>query len=143
MGTMGCGWWVRLRSVMCGGSVVCVCPDAAWAAPSQANLTLGASSHRGLTMGEPIDRCSMWPDQEDRCWGGLSVIWRSLHGFAWGYTQSGEPGCSAGCQLPPSVDHGGTYRWTLSPALPGVWQLGSEIPSYGEPIRRGISMPSV
>ena len=37
-------------------------------------------------MGEPIDRRSMWPDQEDRCRRGLGVNLASLSS-----TQSGEP----------------------------------------------------
>ena len=37
------------------------------ATPSQGCLTLGASSHREFTMGEPIDRCSMWLDLQERC----------------------------------------------------------------------------
>ena len=64
-------------------------------------------------MGEPIGWCSMWPDQEDRCRCDLGVYLTSLSS-----TQSGEP--DAGCQLPPTVDHGGTHRSTLSPTSPCV-----------------------
>ena len=97
----------------------------AWAAPSQGNLTLGDSSHRESTMGEPIVRRSIRPDQEDRCQGGLVINLASLSSS----TQSGE--ADARCQLSPRVDHGGTHRSTLSPASLRVWRSGSELPSYG------------
>ena len=54
---------------------------------------------------------------------------RSTPGSTWSNTQSGAP--DAECQLPPRVNHGGTHRSTFSPAPPGVWRSGSEIPSYG------------
>ena len=108
MGTVGI--WSGL--VVYGSSIVCVCPGAAWAAPSQGNLTLGDSSHRGLTMGKLIGQRSMLPDQEVRCQGGLGVDLASLSS-----TRSGEP--DAGCQLSPSVDHGGTHRSTLDTPEPG------------------------
>ena len=65
LGTIGYDW-VRLGSVIYSGSVVCVCLGADWAAPRQGNLTLGASSHRGSTMGEPIGQRSMRLNQDNR-----------------------------------------------------------------------------
>ena len=123
-------------------------------------------------MGEPIDRCLMWPGQEDRCRRSRGVDLTSLSS-----TQSEET--DAGCQLSPRVDHGGTHLSTLDVAGPGgpvsesswsniprsppgfAWSntqsgepdsrfgftrcrgQGRRYPPMGEPIRRGISMLSV
>ena len=56
---LGSVWygWVRLSSVRYGSSIVCVV------------LTLGASAHRRLTMGEPIGQRSMRLNQDNRCHG--------------------------------------------------------------------------